>query len=188
MKLQNNNIEPFVWGHGERILEMFLEPTCPYSAKAFDKIDELVSKAGENQLKVIVRFQSQPWHLFSGIVIRAILAASIMEDGRNKSISVMKAVFDNREDFEFIDHCSGPNMAATPNDIIRRISTLSGFDVSATFQHKNLQNQIKWQAKYARQNGIHVSPTFMIDGVVAPKMSSGDKIEKWISELENFTK
>ena len=31
-------------------------------------------------------------------------------------------------------------------------------------------------------------PTFMIDGVVAPKMSSGDNIEKWISELENFTK
>ena len=44
MKLQNNNIKPFVWGHGERILEMFLEPTCPYSAKAFDKIDELVKK------------------------------------------------------------------------------------------------------------------------------------------------
>ncbi len=188
MKLQNNNIEPFVWGHGERILEMFLEPTCPYSAKAFGKIDELVSKAGENQLKVIVRFQSQPWHLFSGIVIRAILAASIMEDGRNKAISVMKAVFAHREDFEFIDHCSGPNMATTPNDIIRRISTLSGCDVSATFQHKNLQNRMKWQAKYARQNGIHVSPTFMIDGVVAPKMSSGDNIEEWILELENFTK
>ena len=45
MKLQNNNIEPFVWGHGERILEMFLEPTCPYSAKAFGKIDELVSES-----------------------------------------------------------------------------------------------------------------------------------------------
>ena len=79
-------------------------------------------------------------------------------------------------------------MAATPNDIIRRISTLSGYDVSATFQHKTLENQVKWQAKYARQNGIHVSPTFMIDGVVAPKMSSGDNIEEWISVLKNLAK
>ena len=144
MKSQNYNFAPFEWGKGEHILEMFLEPTCPYSAKAFNKIDALLAESGENQFKVIVRFHSQPWHLFSGIVIRAILAASTMEDGRNKAISVMKAVFSHREDFEFIDHCSGPNLTATPNDIIRRISTLSGCDVSATFQNKNLQNHQGW--------------------------------------------
>mgnify|MGYP001350971668 CR=1 FL=1 len=176
-------LKPFEWGYGEHTLEMFLEPTCPYSATAFSKIDTLIAEIGENQLKVKVRFQSQPWHLFSGIVIRAILAASTMEDGRYKSNSVMKAVFAHREDFEFIDHCSGPNMAATPNEIIKRIFDLSGCDVSNVFQSKNLQNQIKWHAKYARQNGIHVSPTFMINGVVAPKMSSGDDVKKWVSEI-----
>ena len=184
MKSENNYLAPFEWGHGKHILEMFLEPTCPYSAKAFNKIDALLAEAIENQLKVIVRFHSQPWHLFSGIITRAILAASIMEDGRNKSISVMKAVFAHREKFEFVDHCSGPNMAATPNEIIRRIFDLSGCNVSDAFQNIDLQNQIKWHAKYSRQNGIHVSPTFMIDGVVAPKMSSGDNINKWLSEIE----
>ena len=188
MKSQNNYLAPFEWGNGKHILEMFLEPTCPYSAKAFNKIDALLAEAGENQLKVIVRFQSQPWHLFSGIIVRAILAASIMEDGRNKSISVMKAIFAHREEFEFVDHCSGPNMATTPNEIIERIFDLSGCDVSDAFQNKVLQNQIKWHAKYSRQNGIHVSPTFMIDGVVAPKMSSGDDIDKWLSEIESSIK
>ena len=185
MSLQKDYLGPFEWGHGKQILEIFLEPTCPYSAKAFSKIDTLIAEVGENQLKVIVRFQSQPWHLFSGIVIRAILAASTMEDGRNKSILVMKTIFAHREDFEFIDHCSGPNMAATPNEIITRISNLSSCDVSNAFQNKNLQNQIKWHAKYARQNGIHVSPTFMLNGVVAPNMSSGDSVKKWVSEIES---
>ena len=188
MKLQNNYLAPFEWGNGKHILEIFLEPTCPYSAKAFNKIDALLAEAKENQLKVIVRFQSQPWHLFSGIIIRSILAASIMEDGRNKAISVMKAIFAHREDFEFVDHCSGPNMATTPNEIIKRIFELSGCNVSAAFQNKVLQNQIKWHAKYSRQNGIHVSPTFMIDGVVAPKMSSGDDVDKWLSEIESSIK
>ena len=185
MSLQKDYLAPFEWGHGKHILEMFLEPTCPYSAKAFSKIDTLIAEVGENQLKVIVRFQSQPWHLFSGIVIRAILAASTMEDGRNKSILVMKTIFAHREDFEFVDHCSGPNMAVTPNEIIKRIFNLSACDVSNAFQNKNLQNQIKWHAKYARQNGIHVSPTFMLNGVVAPNMSSGDSVKKWVSEIES---
>ena len=76
-------------------------------------------------------------------------------------------------------------MAATPNEIIKRISNLSACDVSNAFQNKNLQNQIKWHAKYARQNGIHVSPTFMLNGVVAPNMSSGDSVKKWVSEIES---
>ena len=32
--------DPLVWGHGPRVFEVFLEPTCPYSVKAFGKLDE----------------------------------------------------------------------------------------------------------------------------------------------------
>jgi hypothetical protein len=52
-----------------------------------------------------------------------------------------------------------------------------------TFAIPNLDREIKWHAKYARQNGIHVSPTFMIDGLVQPDMSSGDKVSGWVSRL-----
>jgi hypothetical protein len=31
--------DPLVWGHGPRIFEMFLEPTCPFSVTAFGKLD-----------------------------------------------------------------------------------------------------------------------------------------------------
>jgi len=37
--------EPLAWGRGPHQFEMFLEPTCPYSAKAFAKLDDtLVSR------------------------------------------------------------------------------------------------------------------------------------------------
>ncbi len=38
-------------------------------------------------------------------------------------------------------------------------------------------------AAYARQNGIHVSPAFMIDGLVQNDMSSGDAVSAWVSRL-----
>ena len=58
--------EPLIWGRGPRTFEAFLEPTCPYSAKAFPKLAELLAAAGEDRLTVKIRLLSQPWHLFSG--------------------------------------------------------------------------------------------------------------------------
>ena len=46
-----------------------------------------------------------------------------------------------------------------------------------------LDREIKWHCKYACQNGIHVSPTCMIDGLVQPDMSSGDAAADWASRL-----
>jgi hypothetical protein len=43
--------------------------------------------------------------------------------------------------------------------------------------------EMKWQAKYARQNGIHASPTFMVNGVVDSRFSSGQSVEEWIATL-----
>ena len=34
--------DPLSWGNGPRIFEVFLEPTCPYSVKAFNKLDTLL--------------------------------------------------------------------------------------------------------------------------------------------------
>jgi hypothetical protein len=42
---------------------------------------------------------------------------------------------------------------------------------------------VKRHCRYARQNGIHVSPTFMIDGLVQADMSSGDAVADWVKRL-----
>jgi hypothetical protein len=104
---------------------VFLEPTCPFSVKAFGKLEDLLDRAGEDRITVKVRLQSQPWHMYSGVIVRCILAASILEGGKTAAKSVM-AVAAHREEFEFDRHCSGPNLDATPNDIIRRIERYSG--------------------------------------------------------------
>jgi hypothetical protein len=57
--------DPLVWGHGPRVFEMFLEPTCPFSVKAFGKLDDLLGQAGEDRITVKLRLQSQPWHMYA---------------------------------------------------------------------------------------------------------------------------
>lgn len=176
-------IDPLVWGHGTKVLEVFLEPTCPFSARAFGKFDALMTQAGASQLTLKIRLLSQPWHLLSPIVSRAILAASLGDLGKEAAKTVMCAVFEHREEFDLVNHCSGPNLDATPRGILARIEHYSGVAVSEAFEVPSLEQEIKWHAKYARQNGIHVSPTFMIDGLVIAEMSSGDSIDQWLEKL-----
>jgi protein-disulfide isomerase len=184
MNTSDLHADPLVWGHGPRTLEVFLEPTCPFSVKAFNKLDALLAQAGEDRLTIKIRLQSQPWHMFSGVLVRCILAASTLEGGKRAAKTVMAAIADHREEFEFDNHASGPNLDATPNDIIARLEGYSGIKLAEAFGNVELEHVIKWHCKYARQNGIHVSPTFMVDGLVQPKMSSGDSVSDWLAQLE----
>ncbi|WP_260926343.1 DsbA family protein [Novosphingobium sp. 9] len=175
--------DPLEWGHGPHVFEVFLEPTCPFSVRAFNKLDAFLALVGEDKATVKIRLQSQPWHMFSGVIVRCILAASTLPEGKAAAKKVMQAVADHREEFEFEHHATGPNRQATPDDIIARIEAYSGVRVTEAFAEPDLQKAIKWHCKYARQNGIHVSPTFMLDGLIDAKMGSGDAIEDWAKAL-----
>lgn len=175
--------DPLFWGHGPRVFEMFLEPTCPFSVKAFSKMDALLEQAGPERITVKLRMQPQPWHMFTGVITRCVLAASMLPEGKEAAKTVLTAVGAHREEFEFDDHCKGPNMDATPNQIIARIEGYTGLKLAEAFEFTELQAEIKWHAKYARQNGIHVSPTFMVDGLVQPDLGSGDPVETWVERL-----
>src|ERR1700709_1023094 len=83
--------DPLTWGHGPRVFEMFLEPTCPYSVKAFGKLDETLATAGEDRIIIKIRLQSQPWHMYSGVIVRCILAASTLPAGKEAATAAMTA-------------------------------------------------------------------------------------------------
>jgi len=177
-----SRVDDLVWGTGPRVFEVFLEPTCPYSGKAFGKLDQLLAMAGD-KITLRIRLHSQPWHMFSGVVVRCVLAAATLPAGREAAKAVLAAVAAHREEFEFEHHATGPNRDATPNEIIRRIESYSDLKLIDAFDRPDLDKAVRWQARYARQNGIHVSPSFMIDGIVQADMSSGDAVADWVSRL-----
>ena len=175
--------DPLAWGHGPRLLDLFLEPTCPFSVRALGKLDALLALAGPERITLRIRLQSQPWHMFSPVVVRAVLAASTLPGGKDSAKAVLVEVGKRREEFEFEKHCRGPNMDATPRQILARIEGYTSLSLAEAFADPDLQAEVKWHARYARQNGIHVSPSFMIDGLVQPDMASGDPVESWAERL-----
>jgi len=96
--------DPLVWGHGPRVFEIFLEPT--------GKFDALLAEAGPDRITIKLRLQSQPWHMYSGVVTRCVIAASTLEAGKEAAKAVLAAVAAHREEFEFDHHAGGPNMKA----------------------------------------------------------------------------
>jgi hypothetical protein len=175
--------DPLEWGNGRRIFEAFLEPTCPYSARSFGKLFEVLADAGEDNLTLKIRLHSQPWHMFSPVVTRTIIAASTLPEGKEAAKTVMDAVFAHREEFEFEHHATGPNRDATPNDLIRRIEGYTGLGLMDAFSRTEMDKPVRWHTRYARQNGIHVSPSFMIDGIVQADMSSSDTVADWLARI-----
>ena len=175
--------DPLTWGHGSKVFEVFLEPTCPFSAKAFGKLDETLQTAGAEKVTLKIWLHSQPWHLFSGVITRCVLAASTLGEGKEAAKKVLAGVAAHRDKLEPADHCTGPLLALSPTDVIARVEDYSGLKLAEAYALPKLDHEIKRHTKYARQNGIHVSPTFMIDGLVQNDMSSGDAVSAWVSRL-----
>ncbi|MHB0775998.1 DsbA family protein [Halomonas sp. WWR20] len=175
--------DPLVWGEGPRLFEVFLEPTCPFSVKTFNKLDDFLTQAGPSNVRMQIWLNSQPWHLFSPIVTRAIVAASTLDGGKETAKKVMAAVAAHREEFVFENHSIGPNRNATPNDILKCLEDYSGVALTSAFEIPDLDSAVKRHAKYARQNGIHTTPTFMVDGLVDPGMGSGDEVSEWMKRF-----
>ncbi|WP_421999846.1 DsbA family protein [Reyranella sp.] len=175
--------DPLTWGHGPKVFEVFLEPTCPFSAKAFGKLDETLQSAGADRITLRIWLHSQPWHLFSGVITRCVLAASTLGAGKDAARKVLAGVANHRDQYEPADHCSGPLLDLSPADVIARVEDHSGLKLAEAYALPTLDREVKRHTKYARQNGIHVSPTFMIDGLVQGDMSSGDAVSAWVARL-----
>lgn len=177
-------VDPLVWGHGPRVFEVFLEPTCPYSCRTFGKLDDLLLQAGADRITLKIRLHSQPWHMYSTVVVRCVFAAATLPEGKAAAKAALAAVAAHREEFEFDHHATGPNRDATPNDIIRRLEGYSGLKLMNAFDLPSLDKAVRWDTRYARQNGVHVSPSFMIDGIFQADMSSGDAVSDWVAKLK----
>ena len=172
-----------VWGHGPQKIEFFLEPTCPFCVRASRKLMPLLAHVGEDRLTLQVHLHSQPWHLFSGLLVRSILAAASLPDGRDKAWQTIRAIGDHREEFEFARHCEGPNMQTTPDELLTRLEVYTRLNLATPFRLAGVTDAMKAHARYARQHGIHVSPTVMLNGKVDDRFQSGQTVEEWAALL-----
>jgi hypothetical protein len=172
-------------GRGPVVLELFVDPLCEFSERAVRKLDALLSANGAAEaLTVRLRLFTQPWHLLSPALTRCIVAAGLVGAADERpALSLLTTVYDHRTSFDCDRHCAGPNLALSPADVIARLSALSGLELASPFESDEVTSVLTWYARYGRQNGIHETPTFAVDGLVNPAMSSSQTVPEWLSEL-----
>ncbi|GJE84853.1 Disulfide bond formation protein D [Phanerochaete sordida] len=178
-------------------LEVFLDYVCPFSAKLARAIDSvlvpLFAPGGQydGKVKVIFRNQVQPWHASSTWVHEAGLAVARVAPEKFWPFSV--ALFKHQEEYYDI-----PTSTLTPVQVREKLAALAASVVgegkkSALLDHLTLKTtpnggvdvteDLKYTIKFSRQNGIHVSPTVLFDGLVANEISSSWGEKEWTEWL-----
>ncbi|KAI0307067.1 hypothetical protein B0F90DRAFT_1622059 [Multifurca ochricompacta] len=179
-------------------LDIFLDYVCPFSRKLSRAIDNIVKPLVdiggkyEGKIKIIFRNQVQPWHGSSTFTHEAGLAVALVAPEKFWSFSLILL---NRQD-EYYDI---PTSTLTPVQIREKLASLfvetgaSVNEVNAFTELLKLKgtpnggvsvtDELKYTVKFSRQNGVHVSPSVLWDGILANEISSSWGDAEWTQFL-----
>ncbi|KAI0505792.1 thioredoxin-like protein [Xylaria bambusicola] len=178
-------------------VELFLDYVCPFSAKQFNTVYNVVAPLIRNNPKwassvqFIFRQQIQPWHPSSTLTHEA--ATAVLQLNPDKYWAFSDALFKDQKSYFDVNVVN-----ETRNQTYRRLAKLAasvGVDEAAVYDRlvipdkaaddgslnigNKVTNDLKIFVKTARLVGVHVSPTVIFNGVVANDISSSWTKEQW---------
>ncbi|KAI9495390.1 thioredoxin-like protein [Zychaea mexicana] len=178
-------------------LEIYLDYVCPFSAKIYKRIREqvwpFVEQTYPNKVQLIFRQQVQPWHASSTLVHEAALAVEKID--ASKFYPFSDALFAHQEEFfdKPVENKSRRELLADLAKIAESVDVsgekFTGLLTNEQGESKNAGNAVsadlKLCIKTGRQNGIHVSPTVLFDGLQDNSVSSGWEMDQWKEYLKS---
>ncbi|KAJ2448040.1 hypothetical protein EV183_005624 [Coemansia sp. RSA 2336] len=185
---------------GPHTLEVFLDYTCPFSAKLWRTLHaQVLPHIASDKLPVAVvfRHQVQPWHPASTLLHEASLAVERLAPQNFGRFS--DALFAQQHDY--FDEATVnltrtqiyqrlADLALSINAVDDRQALLQLLDIQQTADAppRNAGNAVtadlKYHIKLARAQGIHVSPTVLFDGIRDDSVSSSWTLDQWTSWLQ----
>ncbi|KAI8074675.1 hypothetical protein BC940DRAFT_288821 [Gongronella butleri] len=203
----NMSLAPAFKGHRQgsatagNTLEVYLDYVCPFSAKIFKKLDQEVlpwlEQAYPGQVQFLFRQQVQPWHATSTLVHEAALAVEKLS--AEQFINASRALFAKQDAYfdESVEEKTRRQLveqvaellASSANDGKVTKQAIVDLLANGTGEPQNkgnaITNDLKWHIRFARQSGIHVSPTVVWNGIRDDSVSSGWSLEQWQSYLKS---
>ncbi|KAJ1946537.1 hypothetical protein GGF37_001108 [Kickxella alabastrina] len=186
---------------GAHTLEVFLDYTCPFSAKIWRMLQGQVlpwlGSLSPAPVTVIFRHQVQPWHPSSTLLHEASLAVEKINPQGFALYS--SALFDKQ--CEYFDEATVSlsrteiyrqlaQLATSVNAVDDKLAVLQMLDIQQAdaADARNVGNAVtddlKYHIKLARAQGIHVSPTVVFDGIRDDGVSSSWGLDQWKAWLE----
>ncbi len=188
------------------VIDIFLDYDCPFSAKLFFKINPILKELQSNPstkdkpVTFIFRNVPQPWHPVSTILHEAALASEQLASDEFWNIS--KVLFEHQREYfdsltlnktigeiyESLSELISQNIPSIKrNDLLDLLYIKqTGKGQAATNAGNKTTVDLKYFVKYARQNGIHVTPTVAINGIVENSIGSGNEKEDWVELISKL--
>ncbi|RSH90166.1 hypothetical protein EHS25_001500 [Saitozyma podzolica] len=199
-------------GTGPQVLEVYIDILCPYSAKIFrsltDNVIPLVSQGGKyaGKLSVVTWIYPQSFHYLSMIHAEAVYIFSSRYP--DLSWEYITSLFDTQRDFfnvpaQTLTISEARNkLTELALDVLESNGALDAGPRSQAFGELRAAMEVrvgkdgginggnegsdwvKYMIKRGRQNGIHVTPTALFDGLKDDSVSSSwgkDEWEKWLA-------
>lgn len=180
------------YGTGQNTIELFLDIVCPFSAKQFKTLYDEVFSSIPSNVSFIFRCQVQPWHPASTLTHESVIAVALLSP--DKTWEYTRKLYEESDKF-YDSHTINEPRSATYYRL-SKIASSVGINESKFLDlvsiagskspdetGKNGGNQVtdllKMHIKYGRQNGIHVSPTVVVNGLVDGSISSSFTKNDW---------
>lgn len=172
-------------GDSERlVLHTYLDFQCPYSSKLFFALkDVLVGFSGQVDHRVIVHVQ--PWHSQATQMALVVLACHMVDP--HLTFSLMERLYTQQGAYS--DQSCFDLSPRQLQDMLLHDAQHCGYD-NTRVRHllhperrDGVVQHLKQHTKYARQNGVHVSPTVQVNGIVDTNVSSSwsqDQFKDWL--------
>lgn len=185
-------------GKGPIVIELWLDYICPFSAKIFYEVYDKVIPAAEEKypgkFQWVFQNQPQPWHGQGTWVHEAGIAVGLIEPSKFWEFS--KVLFKESEDFYDLNtkDKSRTEIVGKLADLAQQVNvdkekvadllTIQSPDGALNGGSK-VTNDLKSFIRVGRQNGIHVTPTVVINGLQDPSISSSWTAEQWFQKLDS---
>jgi protein-disulfide isomerase len=156
-----------------QVFEAFLDFHCPFSNKLFGTVTSILDEFPNLEFRVVVHLQ--PWHPQATFMSLVVLATHMVAPAR--TFDLMHALYKHQSEYSD-QECH----EQSPRQLFEKLFALAksvGVDEAALRNQlspdlrERVVAELKRHTKYSRQNGIHVSPTVMVNGLVNNEVSSG---------------
>lgn len=182
-------------------IDVYLDYVCPYSAIAWRRLRAEIlpalDKKFPGKIQLVFRHQIQPWHPQSTLVHEAGLAVARLAPA--KFLTFTDVLFERSTEYydEAVYNETRPEtyarLAKLANEVagvpeaeflkLVAVPPLPAGATTALNKGNALAVDLKYFIKQARQNGIHVSPTFVVDGITDPGLESGTSLDVWYQKV-----
>ncbi|CEP62813.1 DsbA family protein LALA0_S06e04434g [Lachancea lanzarotensis] len=187
------------------VVELYLDYCCPFSKRLYLKWTADVIPVIEKQLgkKFEFRFVQvvQPWHPSSTLMHEAGLAVALTDATLFQDFSKLlferqaewfdQACYQKSRKEMYEELASLASSVGVSKDQVLKLLAIDEQDLEPSGIPKNSGNgvttSLKYFTRYQRQNGVHVTPTVAVNGIIVDNIGSGNSPEEVITLLDAAT-